>query len=204
MSYDAVFELDYNKETEGGRYGVAKNLISAKVADGGEIIPDVEKLIVTDYTPNPTGKAQGRNREEFTDGLTLDYEKLDFAGWLPGIKAGHGEDGKRSGEIALKEEMTVHGRVNVGLKRDNPNDGRIEMEVNFKEETENVERRHIQRTQPQADILERIPILTRTKNTETPNPRLDTTTKVRMTSDLYPWIKNKGEPEDTFEQTATQ
>jgi hypothetical protein len=218
MSYDAVFKLDYNRETDGDRFGIAKAPVLAKISDGGKIIPDAEKLLVENYTTNPTGKSQGINRQQFIDGLTMDYHKLDFGGWFPGVKIGNGEDAKRSAEITIKEEMTVHGRLNVPLKRDNPNDGRIDIEANLKEETINPERPYVQRIQPQADILERFPVLTRTKNVEAPNPRLDTAIKIgdntnsvnsrpvpiRMTSDLYPWIKDKGTPEDTVAGKTTQ
>jgi hypothetical protein len=198
MSYDAVFDNDYNQEVKGDRYGVATAPNTKPVSDGGEIGPSVEKTMVTDYLTNPTGITQGRDRKQFVAGLNMDYQKLDFGGYFSGVKVGNGEDGKRSGMVQLKEEMEVPGRMNAPMKRDNPNDGRLDMEVHLKEETaENSERRTVQRTQPTEDILERVPVLTRTKNTESNNPRLDTGVKIRMTSDLYPWIKDKGTPEDT-------
>ena len=192
MSYDSVFEMDTNKEMDNDHVGIAKAPIMAKISDGGEIIPDEEKLMVSNYLPAPKGTSQGRNRKAFIDGTELDYEKLEFGGHYNGVKVGNGEDAKRSGQVQVKEEMIVEGRMNAPMKHDNPNDV-MEMEANLRPEKETVERQTIQRVQPVADILERNPILTRTRNVEVINPRLDINTKVRLTSDPYPWIKEKDE-----------
>lgn len=197
MSYDSVFEIDTNKELHSKRYGIAKGLNSKQISDGGEIIVDSEKLMVKDYVTLPKGVSHGRNRKEFIDGTDLDYNRIDFGGYFSGFKAGNGDDAKRSGKVQIKEEMMVEGRMNVPLKRDNPNDN-MEMEANLKPERETVERKIMQRTQPKEVITDRNPIITRSKNSETINPRLDINTKITLTSDPYPWIKDKGLPEDTI------
>ena len=201
MSYDAVFEMDTDRTVEGERFGVAKGMVSKQVSDGGEIDVDAEKLMVTDYMMAPKGSAMGRSRKMFADGTELTYDRVDFGGYYNSAKFGNGEDAKRTGEVQIKEEMVVEGRMNPTLRRDNPND-KLEMEANLRPEKETVERRMVQKTQPKAVTFEQVPMLTRQKNSEVINPRLDINTKVTLTSDPYPWIKNKGTPED-FEDGET-
>src|SRR6478609_2480976 len=193
---NAVIELDTNKEVEMDHYGVATALNNKPISDGGEIVPDGEKLMVTDYTMLPKGMSMGRDRQTFIDGTELEYDRVDFGGYYKGVKVGNGDDAKRSGRVQIKEEMIVEGRMNVPLKRDNPNDT-MEMEANLRPEKETIDRKMMTRTQPKEVITDRTPMLTRVKNTEVINPRLDITTKVTLTSDPYPWIKDKGTQEDT-------
>lgn len=192
---NAIIELDTNKEMPMDHYGIAKAPHMKPVSDGGEVNVDMEKLMVTDYARLPKGKSMGRNPQTFIDGTELDYDRVDFGGYYNGVKVGHGDDAKRSGEVQLKEEMMVEGRMNVPLKRDNPNDN-MEMEANLRPERETVDRKMRTRVQPKEVITDRQPMLTRVKNTEVINPRLDISTKVTLTSDPYPWIKDKGVPED--------
>lgn len=197
MSYDAVFEMDTNKEVETDHYGIAKGQTTAPVPDGGErTIVDMEKLMVTDYMMAPTGPTQGMDRQKYMDSVDLDYNRVDFGNYYSGGKIGNGDDAKRSGQVAIKDEMVVQGRMNVPLRRDNPNDN-LEMEANLRPEKATVQRRMIQRTQPKSVITDRTPMLTRVKNGEVLNPRLDVSTKIALTSDYCPWIKDKGSQQDT-------
>jgi len=193
MSYDSVFEVSTNKEVDGERFGTAKGAYSKPIQEGA-VEADAEKLLVEDYFTNPTGPSKGVDREQFYEGLEMDYDRVDFGGYLHGGKYGNGEDAKRSGAVTLKEALVVEGRMNVPLKRDNPNDN-LEMEANLRPEQETVPRKVINRTQPKAvtHLAERGTLLTRTKNTEVLNPRMDPGTKVRLTSDPYPWIKDRGD-----------
>jgi hypothetical protein len=191
MSYDAVFEDDINKEIDLDHYGVAKGPTTASAPDGGKrTTMDMEKVLVTDYVTNPKGTSQGRDRKKFADSVDLDYNRVEFGGYYAGGKMGHGEDAKRKGKVRIKDHLVAEGRFNVPLKRDNPNDS-WEMEANLRPEKQTIQRKVKQRVQPTAVVTDRTPILTRVKNSEVDNPRLDVGTKIKLTSDYYPWIKNR-------------
>jgi hypothetical protein len=188
---NAKWELDTNKEVSVEHYGVATGPNAKPVSDGGMVIPDVEKLMVKDYYNNPTGMSKERNRDDYIESVTPDAPRVEFGGYLAGAKMGNGEDGNRSGQVRLKQEMTVEGRTNVPLRREKLGD-HLSAEANFKPEVITVPRDIVTRTQP-SDIPNPhdIGVQMRTKNTEALNSRLDTSTKI--TNDLYPWIKDKGE-----------
>ena len=188
MSYEAVFEMDTNKEVQGDHYGIAKGEILKPISSGGKVNVDPEKLMVSDYINNPTGPSQGRNRKEFVEGITQQTAKLEFGGYYKHAKMGNGEDGKRQMKMRLKDENTVTGRINVPMKRDNPQEN-LAVETNLKPEVLNVERKTVHRTQPTELVTDRMPVTIRTRNVETPNPRLDG--GIRVTNDLFPWIKDK-------------
>lgn len=189
MSYDAVFENDTNNEVEGDRFGIARSGITA-AAPEGEIDNDYQDLLVTDYINNPTGLKKGLNRKKFTDGITQSTNKLEFGGYFKHGKRGNGEDGKRKGMMRLKQEVSVAGRMNVPMKRDNPNDDHLSIETNLKPEQETIERKIVHRTQPTQVVTDRMPVLIRQRNVEVNNPRLDTAT-TQIPNDLFPWIKDK-------------
>lgn len=195
MSYDALFQDDVDNTVEIEHYGPATSNIKGKMSDGGEIDVDMEKLMVKDYLNNPTGISQGVDRNNFEKGLTHDQTvKVEFGGYYHNGKMGNGEDGKRKGKMRMKKDGTVKGRMNVPLKRDNPNDG-LAIEVNFKDDKEEYSRRVINKTQPSQVLTNRMPVLIKTRNVESLNPRLNTHT--RITNDLYPWIKKENETEET-------
>jgi hypothetical protein len=191
MSYDAVFDVDTNKTIETDHYGIAKNRIMASVPDGGErTVSDMEKLMVVDYTTNPKGVSKGRDRERFVDSVEMDYNRVDFGGYFSAGKIGNGDDANRKSEVTIKDEMVVNGRMNVPMKHDNMND-HLDIEANLRPEKDMITRSMMQRTLPSQVVTERDPLLTRTKNSEVINPRLDINTKITLTSDYCPWIKNK-------------
>lgn len=198
MSHDAIFDTSTNKELQNGHVGIASGGVSKPVSDGGELTNQTNRLLVEGYVNNPTGVSHGRNdRNTFQDNLTRDsVNRIEFGGHYSHGKMGVGEDGRRNQQVTLKEDMSIEGRMNVPLKRDNPN-GPLAIEANLRPEASQVQRNVIQRTQPLQVTTSRMPVQIRQRNVETLNPRMDTTT--RITNDLYPWIK-KGKDDETDDE----
>ena len=196
MSYDAIFEPDMDRTIEGDRYGVGtKGMTLAKKT--GEVNDKAgASLIVEDYVGNPSAHiAQGRDRNAFADGLTEDVggSRLEFGGHMNSGKLAVAAPGSRESAMRVHEDRSVQGRMNVPLRRDNPNGDGLSIEAQLKEDCGSTqERRMVQRTQPLAVVTDRMPVSIKTRNVEALNPRLDT--GIKITSDLYPWIKDKGTP----------
>ena len=197
MSYDSVFEMDYTAEQALDRVGIARAPITAKTGDGGEMTREGEvPLLVENYINAPKGVSMGMVPEDFTDSVEMDYDRIDFGGHYNGGKIGQGEYSDRSAEYRTKNEMNVEGRPNPPLMKEKLNE-HLGFEVNLRADSvEDREPRHpmIQTTQPRAVVTDRMPVVIKTKNSEALNPRMDP--DVRITSDLYPWIRNRSDSED--------
>lgn len=192
MSYEAVFENGMDKAIAGDRYGAAKGR-STRAKKNGELNEKpAASMDVEDYVGNPTAHIiAGRDRDAFEDGLTEDTgNRVDFGGHINLGKFAIGPTGNRKAAMRVKEDDTVLGRMNVPLCRNNPNKDGLSVHAQLKEDvTPSLVRGTVQRTQPLQVVTDRMPVIIKTKNVEAINPRLDTGT--RITSDLYPWIKER-------------
>ena len=192
MSYEAVFENGIDKAIAGDRYGVAKGR-STKAKKTGEVNEKPSaSLEVEDYVGNPTAHIiAGRDRDAFEDGLTEDTgNRVEFGGHVNLGKLAIGPAGNRKAAMRVKQDGTVSGRMNVPMRHDNPNQDGLSIQAQLKEDvTPCAVRGMVQRTQPLQVVTDRMPVIIKTKNVEALNPRLDTAT--RITSDLYPWIKER-------------
>jgi hypothetical protein len=193
MSYDAVFDADdaMDRTVEGDRYGIAKSRILGAKKTGEVENNTCPPLEVEDYVGNPLAVIpKGRDREAFDNSVEdTGGHRVEFGGHINPAKRAIGTSANRNAAMKVKEDGSVEGRFNVPMRRDNPNGEGLATETQLKEEREVVERNTIQRTQPLQVVTDRMPVLIKSRNVEAVNPRLDTGT--RITSDLYPWIKDK-------------
>ncbi|KAI8825864.1 uncharacterized protein EV422DRAFT_143990 [Fimicolochytrium jonesii] len=176
----------------GDHYGAAKGRNVLPVSTGEIENNKGPDLDVEDYLGNPSAPIpQGLDRDGFTDGLTKPLaNKVEFGNHFNNGKLPIGEDANRGAAIRVREDSSVEGRLNGSLRRDNPNNDGLAIESQLRADAGQIGARPmVQRTQPLQVVTDRMPVVIKTKNVEAVNPRLDPTT--RITTDLYPWIKEK-------------
>ncbi len=192
MSYDALFEDTMDKTVAGDRYGVAKGRTAKEVVTGEVNNNAGPSLEVEDYVGIPSASIPaGQDRKALADSWEGDGgRRVDFGGHVNGGKHAIGPAGARKSAMRIGQDTTVMGRMNVPMRHDNPNLDGISVEAQLKTDAEvAASRPMVQRTQPLQVVTDRMPVVVKTRNVEALNPRLDTGT--RITSDLYPWIKER-------------
>lgn len=125
-----------------------------------------------------------RDRNAFNDSIENDFNPVNFGGKLQSGKYGNGDDAKRLQNILQKEDGAVEGRFNPVLGRD-ADPSRLGFQAELKKETDKQAHANINKVQTNFNRLAPETIVK--ENTSNENTRFDV--GLRVTNELYPWIK---------------
>jgi hypothetical protein len=190
MSYDSVFETGKETTKNLEQLGLSKGSgisgITKKQLYNSEYSNDYQSIQV-DSKGNPTAPTTlPIDRNQFNAGITQQHERLTAENhYNPGMASG-GEDGKRLENYRHKDDATVDGIVNPGLRRDGKNQ-HLEIEAEFKDDQDKVDIMSHTLHSTAALGLARNEPMTRTTDFSVENSRLDT--GLIISNDLYPWLR---------------